>query len=701
MLCWHVDYWDRLGWPDPYASAEATRRQRRYKEVQGFKTFGTPQFFIANEPLPWEKDAYARIDGLVDEAAKAPSPVRITAEATLERGVITVGIRLALTDREQPPAETVRIVPILVRKAAETAVDRGENEHRTLTEYFTVIEAKSPMRTTRAFAKGTRTTFTAPEGVAADGLSVALLIEDTATQTTLECISIAVEDVAPVPAADGTEETGGTAGASRIPQAHVDEAVAAAGANAPELQRVLEHFAGDEQRSEAARFLIANMPDKGYITTVLRDSDGNEVPWDSLAYPTYKDSLAAIEALEKKHGTLDFDRGSKADDVETITAQFLVRHIDQAFAIWLGTPGSQRVGFEAFLNFVLPYRGSQEPLDDWLSPLRERFAAARDEVGAEGTLEDLYKLVSKDAGKRVRFNERWYLHPTDQSFSEMLDTGQGRCEDITNMTTFAARAVGLATAADYTPYGAHRDNNHAWNVLLDTDGRGFAKSNAHAAKVYRKTFAIQRDSLPFVLAEGREPPNRFMGSKNAVDVTDQYRETTDVGLVLDAERHSGEQIAYLCVFNGGDWKAIQWSRNAYGAVSFARMGRNILYLPAVVKGKTQTAAGAPTIVTKAGEVIRLPGTSAAAEVLVTSVRPRQKSVDTGEETPVSHLKAGTVYVVQRWAPDGWGEVATFTAGTEPERVTGLAADGLYWIVAKESRRLERPFTIEKGRQRFW
>ena len=43
----------------------------------------------------------------------------------------------------------------------------------------------------------------------------------------------------------------------------------------------------------------------------------------------------------------------------------------------------------------------------------------------------------------------------------------GRCEDIANRTTYAARAVSLATATDFTPAWAHRDNNHAWNVLLD------------------------------------------------------------------------------------------------------------------------------------------------------------------------------------------------------------------------------------------
>ena len=38
---------------------------------------------------------------------------------------------------------------------------------------------------------------------------------------------------------------------------------------------------------------------------------------------------------------------------------------------------------------------------------------------------------------------------------------------------------------------------------------------------------------------------------------------------------------------------------------------------------------------------------------------------------------------------------------EPLSFENLPGDGLYWLVAEESRRLERIFTLVEGRQRFW
>ena len=146
------------------------------------------------------------------------------------------------------------------------------------------------------------------------------------------------------------------------------------------------------------------------------------------------------------------------------------------------------------------------------------------------------------------------------------------------------------TAADYTPAWAHRDNNHAWNVLLDREGRGHDAGNAHAAKVYRKSFALQRDSLAFQLPEGREAPNRFLASEFDFDVTDQYAPTTDIEVALDPAAVAGDAFAYICVFNGGEWVAIDWAPTGEDhRARFTHMGCNIVYLPP----RTATASSSP------------------------------------------------------------------------------------------------------------
>ncbi|MHC4954710.1 MAG: transglutaminase domain-containing protein [Planctomycetota bacterium] len=493
------------------------------------------------------------------------------------------------------------------------------------------------------------------------------------------------------------------AAAPQIPDKHVNDALDAAGDNRAELQRVLDHFAKDPdpQKLVAARFLIANMPGHGFINTRLENSKGETIPYDPLAYANFKEALAALDAIEKEHGEVDFKRDAKVEDVKTMRADYLIRHIDNAFVVWRRTPANHRVSFDAFLNFVLPYRGSQEPVEDWLSPLMQRYAHAWRRLEKEKEPRKVAGWVSKDLRRSVRFNERFYLHPTDQSFSEMLKTGQGRCEDLTNLSTYAKRSIGIATAADYTPWWAHRDNNHAWDIVLDANGRGFAKSNAHAAKIYRKTFAIQRDNLCFQLPKEKEAPNRFLSNPFYIDVTDQYAPTTQVTVDVSPD----EKFAYLCVFNGGVWKAIQWGRVNDGKATFDRMGRNIVYMPMFHDGESLTPAAHPRIVHRDGTIQALGGAGKPTIVSAISVHPKKVSPDTGKVTPVSYLKDGQIYVLKRWSTEnkGWHIVGGATATSEPLRFENLPGDGLFWLVPKDDspRRLERVFTIEDGKQRWW
>jgi hypothetical protein len=48
-LSFHVNYWDRLGWPDRFASAEATQRQHELARLSGSSQVYTPQVVVGGQ----------------------------------------------------------------------------------------------------------------------------------------------------------------------------------------------------------------------------------------------------------------------------------------------------------------------------------------------------------------------------------------------------------------------------------------------------------------------------------------------------------------------------------------------------------------------------------------------------------------------------------------------------------------------------
>src|SRR5438477_12324754 len=51
-IAFHVDYWDRLGWKDPFASPEWTKRQRVYAAEWNAESVYTPNFVL--DGREWE-----------------------------------------------------------------------------------------------------------------------------------------------------------------------------------------------------------------------------------------------------------------------------------------------------------------------------------------------------------------------------------------------------------------------------------------------------------------------------------------------------------------------------------------------------------------------------------------------------------------------------------------------------------------------
>ncbi len=502
-----------------------------------------------------------------------------------------------------------------------------------------------------------------------------------------------------------------TATASAYP-ANVAAALDSAGANRGELEQTLQHFEqkGDTLMLQAALFLIGNMQGHSYVTYDLVDTVGSVVPFSVTDYPNFDSLLISFDTLEAAHGSLDFRSKVAAEDLKTVKADYLIENIELAFKAWRTRPWAKKLSFKDFLEGVLPYRGSNEPLEDWRPQLMARYADLPSKMADSTDPIEAAALINDDIKTWFGFDERWYFHPTDQGLSEMQKGGLGRCEDMTNVTIYAMRANGIGVTSDYTPYWADHGNNHAWNAVILPGGKavpfmgaeadpGKYKLTWKAAKIYRKTFANQPGNLAFVKQPGQEVP-RWLSGKSYTDVTAAYGPVTDVPVAFDSTIDDSVPFAYLCVFNDGDWRAIQWGVIKQNRVVFPAMLRGIAYLPMFYINKELVPAGDPFILTAQGAVEPLVGhLDKPVDLTITSTTRRSQDKST-EGLEVSFLSPGKQYELFYW-DKGWQSLGETEATDEP--IEFLAPSGaLYWLVAADSKREEeRIFTWDADRQVWW
>jgi hypothetical protein len=148
-LTFHVDYWDGLGWKDPFASPAFTERQSRYGHSARLRSPGangpsglyTPQMVL---------DGGVHFSGARRElalaelrrAGAAPALLVLSAEARAEGDMATVTVKLTPQRGWRGGAEW-RVRAALALRSAQTSVRSGENGGERLEE-AAIVRALSP-----------------------------------------------------------------------------------------------------------------------------------------------------------------------------------------------------------------------------------------------------------------------------------------------------------------------------------------------------------------------------------------------------------------------------------------------------------------------------------------------------------------------------------------------------------------------------
>lgn len=365
----------------------------------------------------------------------------------------------------------------------------------------------------------------------------------------------------------------------------------------------------DTLKYKAACFLIENMPyhyshkrihkDNDTLKQWLRETDSiyysivkgyrmDNFPWDTL-WHIKNARREIIEADTLPDPVIDYNM---LCDIKELDFDFLTEHIDNAFRVWHESPFATNLTFEEFKEYILPYRSVE--------------GYGFNETGK--TYYDLFaKYVMSDSTADLRTTVQYYNAAINNLRDMNGKTHRTRlagvydlysrdfhgCVDVASYGCNILRACGLPVVVEHNICYRSLSGRHyhcsVYNDSTDTWQTFNAESSlpgdgdwafAETANVYRSTYAAQKDTPPFLKAEGEYVPS-ILDDPCIKDVTAYLSKTVSVTLPFHESTNSN--LAYLATYSR-DWHGIipvTWevTDRSRSEVTFSNAMPGLLYFP--------------------------------------------------------------------------------------------------------------------------
>jgi hypothetical protein len=393
---------------------------------------------------------------------------------------------------------------------------------------------------------------------------------------------------------------------------NLEKALKLAGDNRAELETVLNHYKHNPAKYKATCFLIENMPVHFYIK-------------ENVELFSIMDSLNRSElSNEEVYARFDSIRQHTfvsprkvLKDIETLSSVFLIRHIDQSFANWESSPWKNKVSFENFCEYILPYTVFNEKREHWTDYYCEKYSRYLDEYLQKKCPADNIMKVCELLNDSMITNMRmeYYEQYLNNYPPLMVDhIRSGTCEEYVRRTIYIMRSLGIPVGYDFSPTWGSFYTSHRWNTLVSDSGKhypflGFdrtietwpVENSIPCPKIYRYTYSIQANSL--AVTNRNEDIPGFLNHPNIIDVTSEYYPAGDVTIEIQKEKGIRSKTIYACTFNNKTWIPVAWGLVKGDKVTFTGLGKNFVYLPAFYVKGNFVAANDPFLHDSLGRII--------------------------------------------------------------------------------------------------
>lgn len=482
---------------------------------------------------------------------------------------------------------------------------------------------------------------------------------------------------------------------------NVETVLQKAGKNRPQLEKAIHHFATtkDSLKLKAIYFLIENMDIHYSLNYYWANEKGERIAYDELAYPDFDAALKVFDEI-KQHTPGIHPVQVKYYDADTITADYLISNVELAFDAWR-KPQAQKIDFNTFCEYILPYRVSTEPLQNWRNDYYKKFAWINDSTTANTTKEKL-SVFAADYNKW--FTNTYGIESRKEPLPrlgalQLLSRRKGPCEDIADLEVFTLRSQGMPATIDNIVCWATASGKHFLNAAFDENNNAlsFDVSNPAAmydrlarepAKVLRTTYSKQPNTLAAIV-DTLNIPQGLLRNQNYVDVTARYWATGN----LDARLFPSKQppsTAFACVLNFLNWVPAWWGNVTDNKVTFTNMCSGVVYLPMYYTNGKLHPAGWPVAFSSTTAISLQPDTI------------NTRTISIYEQDKYLVFRPGKKYKLFYWN-NKWQPLQELTAAENMKFLSfeKVPRNALLLLVPEYSQRKERPFTIADNGERMW
>lgn len=356
----------------------------------------------------------------------------------------------------------------------------------------------------------------------------------------------------------------------------VRHALDLSGANRDELEKVLAHYRNDQEKLEAVHYLIGNMPNHFYLDhAYLHDSIYDEMKRfrseGVKRHERRKYFEGQLGRIQSSYSEADYEKKVKFD-VQEISAHHLIENVDLAFEAYQRIPEEYRASKAKFIKYVLPYRVSNEILEEGLRrQLYNEYSwfydALDSQVGMDGALHMLFDSLDVVVGTV-------FAYPGTPTVGQLNKVRQGLCDQMVYLTVDVLRSLGIGACREYVPHwGNHHLLGHSWLVVF-LAGQHYS-IDVESWEVMDDIYAV--DALPKIFRSSfHSMSDMDTKHKNIVDVTDQYKNPNSFTMKL---RPGTEKVQIGVFHKEGEWDPVASSYQVDGldAHVFYNYGTDIIY----------------------------------------------------------------------------------------------------------------------------